>query len=40
MSAFWILAVSMLLRNLPQVIMLTQLKLLLLDNGVSGPARR
>ena len=37
MSAFWTLAVSMLLCNLPQVIMLTQLKLLLLDNGVSGP---
>jgi len=37
MSAFWILVVSMLLCNLPQVIMLTQLKPLLLDNGVSGP---
>lgn len=34
--AFWILAVAMLLCNLPQVIMLTQLKVLLLDNGVSG----
>ena len=35
--AFWILAASMLLCNLPQVLMLTQLKLLLLDNGVTGP---
>ncbi|MET0180285.1 MAG: MFS transporter [Novosphingobium sp.] len=34
--AFWILAASMVLCNLPQVIMLTQLKLLLLDNGMSG----
>jgi len=34
--AFWILAVSMLLCNLPQVIMLTQLKLVLLDNGIEG----
>jgi MFS family permease len=34
--AFWILIGSMLLCNLPLVIMLTQLKLLLLDNGVSG----
>ncbi|WP_395397365.1 MFS transporter [Novosphingobium sp. BL-8A] len=34
--AFWILLVVMLLCNLPQVIMLTQLKLVLLDNGVSG----
>jgi len=40
MSAFWILVVSMLLCNLPQVIMLTQLKPLLLDNGVAGRARR
>jgi MFS family permease len=34
--AFWILALSMLLCNLPQVIMLTQLKLLLIDNGMEG----
>ena len=36
-AAFWILVVSMLLCNLPQVVILSQLKLLLLDNGVSGP---
>ena len=36
-AAFWILIVSMLLCNLPQVLILSQLKLLLLDNGVSGP---
>lgn len=35
--AFWILLASMLLCNLPQVLMLTQLKLLLLDNGITGP---
>lgn len=34
--AFWILIVSMLLCNLPQVLVLSQLKLLLLANGVSG----
>ncbi|TCM16576.1 MFS transporter [Novosphingobium sp. PhB165] len=34
--AFWILLAAMLLCNLPQVIMLTQLKLVLLDNGVTG----
>lgn len=34
--AFWILILSMLLCNLPQVLMLSQFKLLLLDNGVSG----
>lgn len=34
--AFWILVVSMLLCNLPQVLMLTQLKVMLLENGVSG----
>lgn len=35
-AAFWILAAVMLLCNLPQVLMLTQLKLLLLDNGIDG----
>ncbi len=35
--AFWILAVVMLLCNLPATLILVQLKLLLLDNGVSGP---
>lgn len=35
-TAFWILIGAMLLCNLPQVIMLTQLKLVMLDNGVSG----
>ena len=35
--AFWILAAVMLLCNLPQTLLLVQLKLLLLDNGVSGP---
>lgn len=34
--AFWIMVAAMLLCNLPQVIMLTQLKFILLDNGVSG----
>jgi predicted MFS family arabinose efflux permease len=34
--AFWILLVSMLLCNLPQTIVLVQLKLLLLANGISG----
>ena len=34
--AFWIFAGAMLLCNLPQVLMLTQLKVLLLDNGVGG----
>lgn len=34
--AFWILLAAMLLCNIPQVIMLTQLKLVLLDNGVTG----
>ncbi|MFT3964425.1 MAG: MFS transporter [Sphingobium sp.] len=33
--AFWILAGAMLLCNLPQVLALTQLNLVLLDNGVS-----
>lgn len=36
-KAFWMLLAAMLLCNLPQVIMLTQLKLVLLDNGVTGP---
>jgi len=35
-TTFWILLVVMLLCNLPMTIMLVQLKLLLLDNGVSG----
>lgn len=35
-AAFWILALAMLLCNLPQTILLVQLKLLLLDNGISG----
>lgn len=35
--AFWILAGVMLLCNLPQTLLLVQLKLLLLDNGISGP---
>lgn len=34
--AFWILLVSMLLCNLPQTIVLVQLKLLLLANGITG----
>lgn len=33
---FWILAGAMLLCNLPATIMLVQLKLLLLDNGITG----
>lgn len=36
-SAFWLLVLAMLFCNLPQVIMLTQLKFVLLDNGVTGP---
>lgn len=36
MPAFWILLVAMLLCNLPQTIVLVQLKLLLLANGVRG----
>lgn len=35
-STFWILLGVMLLCNLPATIMLVQLKLLLLDNGISG----
>jgi predicted MFS family arabinose efflux permease len=35
-STFWILSGAMLLCNLPQTILLVQLKLLLLDNGVTG----
>ncbi len=35
--AFWILAAVMLLCNLPATLILVQLKLLLIDNGVSGP---
>lgn len=34
--AFWILLASMLLCNLPQTLILVQLKMLVLDNGVSG----
>lgn len=37
-KAFWILAVSMLLCNLPQTIMQAQLKNLMLENGVDGRA--
>lgn len=36
--AFWIFAAAMLLCNLPQVLMLTQLKVLLLENGVGARA--
>lgn len=35
-TTFWILLGAMLLCNLPQTILLVQLKMLLLDNGVSG----
>ena len=35
-TTFWILLVVMLLCNLPQTIMLVQLKMLLLDNGITG----
>jgi len=34
--SFWILAGAMLLCNLPQTLLLVQLKMLLLENGVSG----
>lgn len=34
--AFWILSSSMLLCNLPQTLLLTQIKLLVMDQGVSG----
>lgn len=34
--AFWVLIAAMLLCNLPQVIVLSQLKLVLLDNGVTA----
>ena len=34
--AFWIFAGAMLLCNLPQVLMLTQLKVMLLENGIDG----
>ena len=37
-SAFWLLAGAMLLCNLPQTIMQAQLKMLMLENGVSGVA--
>ena len=37
-SAFWILAVAMLLCNLPQTILQAQLKMLMLENGVDGLA--
>lgn len=36
-KAFWILAMVMLLCNLPATLILVQLKLLLEDNGISGP---
>ena len=35
-SAFWVLAVAMLLCNLPQTILQAQLKMLMLENGISG----
>lgn len=35
--AFWFLLVAMALCNLPLTLLLVQLKMLLLDNGVSGP---
>lgn len=35
-AAFWTLLLSMLLCNLPQVLLLSQLKLLLIDNNISG----
>jgi predicted MFS family arabinose efflux permease len=35
-SAFWILAATMALCNLPLTLLLVQLKMLLIDNGVSG----
>jgi predicted MFS family arabinose efflux permease len=34
--SFWILAGAMLLCNLPQTLLLVQLKMLLLDNGITG----
>ena len=34
--AFWVFAGAMLLCNLPQVLMLTQLKVMLLENGIDG----
>ena len=34
--AFWILALAMLLCNLPQTLLLTQIKLLVMDQGISG----
>lgn len=34
--AFWYIALAMLLCNLPQALMLTQLKLLVMDQGISG----
>lgn len=34
--AFWIIAGAMLLCNLPQTLLLTQLKLLVMDQGISG----
>jgi predicted MFS family arabinose efflux permease len=37
-AAFWILAASMLLCNLPQTILQAQLKMLMLENGVDGRA--
>jgi predicted MFS family arabinose efflux permease len=36
--SFWILGAAMLLCNLPQTLLLVQVKMLLLDNGVSGKA--
>ena len=34
--AFWILALAMLLCNLPQTLLLTQIKLLVMEQGISG----
>lgn len=36
MPAFWYIALSMLFCNLPQTLMLTQLKLLVMEQGISG----
>lgn len=37
-TAFWLLAAAMLLCNLPQTLLQVQLKMMLLDNGISGTA--
>jgi MFS family permease len=38
-AAFWFLAGAMLLCNLPQTLLQVQLKMLLIDNGISGKRR-